>query len=572
MSSLEVIINHVMSNNNNNNNNRRQGLSPTSSSSSSSSSNNGTSPADKINGGIININSTPNNENIISPTKRKETVRIGEYAIGDKIGKGAYGQVYKGLNSKTGDFVAIKQIDRIKIDANTLQSVKSEVEILQKLNHNNIVKVLGCVESQSQLNFILEYVENGSLRDVVEKFGPLSEELATVYLYQLLQGLAYLHTNRIIHRDIKCSNILITKEGVIKLADFGVASQLSDEVQLRYSVVGTPYWMAPEAITISGQSSSSDIWSLACTMIELITGHPPYYNLQPMSAMFKIVQDPHPPYPANISKQFEDFLNVSFEKDPNKRPTAAELLRHPIFKTNQSGQLPTLSELQDTLKTLNGKSKPIRGSVASIDWTGSTNSSSSGGMGNSGSSISTSNSGGSGKSTPSPSTSLNNSHNGESEDILKLQSLVQHQQQTIFTLSEEIAGLKKQLKDNPFMEEQQFYREFFMALAISVKVNQCYLGKNYEQVNIQGLYENARAQDIPWYSLIEWIPKQIIIKEAEEREIQNCHKKKDSSTSRFSKALGIFSSSNNNTNNSNTNNNNNDKDKLNSSNDSTKSS
>ncbi|GAM28242.1 hypothetical protein SAMD00019534_114180 [Acytostelium subglobosum LB1] len=447
-------------------------------------------------------------DNVISPSKRKETIRIGEYALGEKIGKGAYGQVFKGLNSKTGDFVAIKQIDRIKIDSATLQSVKSEVEILQKLNHNNIVKVLGCVETQSQLNFILEYVENGSLRDVLEKFGPLSEELATLYLYQLLQGLAYLHSNRIIHRDIKCSNVLITKEGIIKLADFGVASQLSDEVQLRYSVVGTPYWMAPEAIQIAGQSSSSDIWSLACTLLEMLTGSPPYFNLQPMSAMFKIVQDPHPPYPQPLTKDMEDYLNVSFEKDPNKRPTATDLLKHPIFK-KINNQVPTLSELQDTLKSLNGKGKS-RMSINSIDWNG----------------------------TGSPGS------NGKvasrlDEEFGKLQATITEQARTIEQLTKDLEQTKREAtQERPFMDEQQFYREFFMALALSVKVNQCYLGKNFEQVSLQDLYELACQKDIPWYGLMEWIPKHIVKPEEHHQHGSNSSVSSSGSTSSISSNNG----------------------------------
>eukprot|EP01132_Coremiostelium_polycephalum_P001530 gene1530-1926_t len=361
----------------------------------------------------------------ISGGKRKETIKIGEYALGDKIGKGAFGQVFKGLNSKTGEFVAIKQIDRCKIESKTLQSLKGEIEILQKLKHNNIVKVLGCLETQSQLNFILEYVENGT-------------------------------------------------------------SQLSDEIQLRYSVVGTPYWMAPESIQISGQSTASDIWSLACTMIEMINGNPPYFNLQPMSAMFKIVQDPHPPYPSNISKDFENFLDLSFEKDPTKRPTAQELLRHPIFKINQN-QLPTLSELQDTLKTLNGRQSKHRASISSIDWGSSSGNGSSTSLNSSNSSISS----------------------ASNEEVLKLQKTIKQQANTIQSLSEEVLNLKKELKEKANVED--FYKEYFMALAISVKVNECYLGKNTE-VNLQTLYEQARLEDIAWYNLMEWIPKRIISK------------------------------------------------------------
>ncbi|EGC31385.1 hypothetical protein DICPUDRAFT_95528 [Dictyostelium purpureum] len=426
--------------------------------------------------------------------KKKESLKkIGDYGIGEKIGRGAFGQVYKALNTKTGEFVAIKSIDVCKIDKNALVSVKSEFDILQKLRHNNIVKVLGVVETQSQMNFILEYVENGSLRDVLDRFGPLSEELCTVYLYQLLQGLAYLHQNKVIHRDIKCSNILITKEGVVKLADFGVASQISEETQLRFSVVGTPYWMSPEAIQISGCSSASDIWSLACSMIELLQLHPPYHNLQPMSAMFKIVQDEHPPYPENISKEFEDFLNQSFQKDPNKRPTASELLKHPIFK--KIHPIPNYSELQSTLKTLNGRNR-LRTSVSAIDW---------------GTSANTANPPNSMPPLPSsiPSSSCNKSVITDDE-YNKLQTTIKQQANTIASLSEELNSLKNKVKEKPKLDEQQFYREYFMQLSINVKINQFNLGKTCEPVDLQQLYERAREDDIKWYQLMEWIPKQLI--------------------------------------------------------------
>ncbi|KAM9976606.1 hypothetical protein ACTFIR_010448 [Dictyostelium discoideum] len=451
---------------------------------------------------MIEINNNHNNGNgkqfpssqIMPDSKKKSIVKIGEYTLGEKIGRGAFGQVFKGLNGKTGEFAAIKQIDSNKIDESSLQSVKGEVEILHKLRHNNIVKVLGVVEVQAQLNFILEYVENGSLRDVIEKFGPLSEELCIIYLYQMLQGLAYLHSNKVIHRDIKASNILITKEGVIKLADFGVASQIDSESQLRFSVVGTPFWMAPESIEISGCSSACDIWSLGSTMIELLTGNPPYYTLQPMAAMFRIVSDQHPPFPTDISKEFLDYFQQSFKKDPTQRPTAQELLQHPIFFTLQKVP-PTLSELQSTLKTLNGGRSRLRTSVNSIDW---------------GSSSSTS-----GSSTPlsSSSSSSNIKSIVSDEDFNKLQTTIKQQAQTISNLSEEILILKKELKEKPKLEEQQFYKEYFMALAISVKVNQCYQDKTCEPKDMQQLYEMARSQEIPWYKLIEWIPSQLISKD-----------------------------------------------------------
>jgi serine/threonine protein kinase len=138
----------------------------------------------------------------------------------------------------------------------------------------------------------LEYVENGSLANIIKpnKFGPFPESLVAVYIAQVLEGLVYLHEQGVIHRDIKGANILTTKEGLVKLADFGVATKLNEADVNTHSVVGTPYWMAPEVIEMSGVCAASDIWSVGCTVIELLTCVPPYYDLQPMPALFRIVQ------------------------------------------------------------------------------------------------------------------------------------------------------------------------------------------------------------------------------------------------------------------------------------------
>jgi hypothetical protein len=143
---------------------------------------------------------------------------------------------------------------------------------------------------------------------------------------QALQGLLYLHEQGVIHRDIKGANILTTKEGLVKLADFGVATKSN---LAEYSVVGTPYWMAPEVIELSGATTASDIWSLGCTAIELLDGKPPYHKLQPMPALFRIVNDDHPPLPEGASPAVRDFLMQCFQKDPNLRVSAKKLLKHP---------------------------------------------------------------------------------------------------------------------------------------------------------------------------------------------------------------------------------------------------
>ncbi|XP_030526633.1 MAP3K epsilon protein kinase 1-like isoform X1 [Rhodamnia argentea] len=254
-----------------------------------------------------------------------------KYMLGDEIGKGAYGRVYKGLDLENGDFVAIKQVSLENIAQEDLNIIMQEIDLLKNLNHKNIVKYLGSSKTKTHLHIILEYVENGSLANIIKpnKFGPFPESLVAVYIAQVLEGLVYLHEQGVIHRDIKGANILTTKEGLVKLADFGVATKLNEADVNTHSVVGTPYWMAPEVIEMSGVCAASDIWSVGCTVIELLTCVPPYYDLQPMPALFRIVQDDHPPIPDSLSPDITDFLRQCFKKDARQRPDAKTLLSHP---------------------------------------------------------------------------------------------------------------------------------------------------------------------------------------------------------------------------------------------------
>ncbi|KAK7312226.1 hypothetical protein VNO77_35940 [Canavalia gladiata] len=254
-----------------------------------------------------------------------------KYMLGDEIGKGAYGRVYKGLDLENGDFVAIKQVSLENIAQEDLNIIMQEIDLLKNLNHKNIVKYLGSLKTKSHLHIVLEYVENGSLANIIKpnKFGPFPESLVPLYIAQVLEGLVYLHEQGVIHRDIKGANILTTKEGLVKLADFGVATKLTEADVNTHSVVGTPYWMAPEVIEMSGVCAASDIWSVGCTVIELLTCVPPYYDLQPMPALFRIVQDEHPPIPDTLSPDITDFLLQCFKKDARQRPDAKTLLSHP---------------------------------------------------------------------------------------------------------------------------------------------------------------------------------------------------------------------------------------------------
>ncbi|CAI5709535.1 unnamed protein product [Peronospora effusa] len=278
--------------------------------------------------------------------KKEEHVRVvgAHYQLGVEIGRGGFGVVYGALDLRNGRSVAIKQVSLRDIDKDELLSIETEISLLRKLKHDNIVKYHDTIKMEGYLYIVLEYMENGSLAQFVKKFGSLSETLVAMYITQVLRGLAYLHEQGVLHRDVKGANILTTKEGLVKLADFGVAIRLN-ETQKANSVVGSPYWMAPEVIEMAGWSSASDIWSVGCTIIELLTTKPPYFDLAPMAALFRIVQEDHPPLPQRMSPALHDFIMKCFMKEPRLRASADELLAHPWIaqipknKVEQSTQL-----------------------------------------------------------------------------------------------------------------------------------------------------------------------------------------------------------------------------------------
>ncbi|KAG6335620.1 hypothetical protein ID866_3477 [Astraeus odoratus] len=233
------------------------------------------------------------------------------------------------LNWATGETVAVKEIQLSNIPKGELSQIMSEIDLLKNLNHPNIVKYKGFVKTPEYLYIILEFCENGSLHNICKRFGKFPENLVAVYICQVLEGLVYLHDQGVIHRDIKGANILTNKDGCVKLADFGVASSTTTGAVSDDAVVGSPYWMAPEVIEQSGATTASDIWSVGCVVIELLEGKPPYHFLDPMPALFRIVQDECPPIPDGASPIVKDFLLHCFQKDCNLRISAKKLLKHP---------------------------------------------------------------------------------------------------------------------------------------------------------------------------------------------------------------------------------------------------
>ncbi|KAI9144102.1 kinase-like domain-containing protein [Paraphysoderma sedebokerense] len=234
----------------------------------------------------------------------------------------------RAINIETNQTFAIKKIPLDARAKKEVEKLKKEVKVFQKLSHPNIVHYEGFVQTEDDFNIILEYVENGSLAHTLKNFGPLPEKMVVNNVIKICEGLGYLHEHGLMHLDLKAANILTTKNGEVKLSDFGVSLAINGSYTENERFVGTAYWMAPEIIELSGPTPASDIWSLGCTIIELVTGKPPYSELLTMAALFRIVEDDMPPIPEDLSKELKDFLMKCFNKDPSKRWSAKGLLEH----------------------------------------------------------------------------------------------------------------------------------------------------------------------------------------------------------------------------------------------------
>jgi serine/threonine protein kinase len=289
---------------------------------------------------------------IAPPLNRNDSGHAGSSKVpenwtkGELIGQGAFGSVYLGMDNDTGQLIAVKQVSlgqrggpqaAAKL-AEHVRSLEAEVQLLQDLNHQNIVRYLGTERTQDALNIFLEYVPGGSIASLLAKFGSFQESVVRVYTKQILQGLLYLHGQGVIHRDIKGANILVANTGLVKLADFGASKKIEGLATMESgfkSVKGTPYWMAPEVITATGHGKQADIWSVACTVIEMATGKPPWmmqFGSQ-VAAMFHIAKSKGPPtLPEHLSPECKDFLYLCFNRNWKERPTAATLLQHAFLK------------------------------------------------------------------------------------------------------------------------------------------------------------------------------------------------------------------------------------------------
>lgn len=288
-------------------------------------------------------------ENLMSDFLAGNNFAPKNWMKGSLIGEGSFGSVFLALHAITGELMAVKQVEIPSATKGTefdqrknsmVTALKHEIELLQGMHHPNIVQYLGTAADDQYLNIFLEYVPGGSIATMLKQYNTFQEPLVKNFVRQILAGLSYLHSQDIIHRDIKGANILVDNKGGVKISDFGISKRVEASTLLgsrasgsggghlhRPSLQGSVYWMAPEVVRQTAHTKKADIWSLGCLVVEMFIGAHPFPDCSQLQAIFAIGSNQaRPPAPEHVSPEAKEFLDMTFQVDYEERPSADELL------------------------------------------------------------------------------------------------------------------------------------------------------------------------------------------------------------------------------------------------------
>ncbi|ELP85624.1 hypothetical protein EIN_409130 [Entamoeba invadens IP1] len=282
---------------------------------------------------------------------------FAEYELVQRVGQGSFGSVYKAFEKTTQTFVAIKCLSAVGN-----QETMREIDILKLLKCDYIIKYYTSLRRQEEIWIVMEFCFYGSVADMIDILGlELPEDVIAQICHDALNGLIYLHQHHKIHRDIKPANFLISQNGTVKLADFGIATTL-DAKSHHKTLIGTPYFLAPEIVDESGYNEKVDVWALGISVIEMAELYPPYYNIYPMKVLMLIHKNP-PPKLKNENEHsllMREFLSLCLVKDPDQRARATTLLQHPfITMKNKQSLVVLLDRLSEKIQENGGIEKAL---------------------------------------------------------------------------------------------------------------------------------------------------------------------------------------------------------------------
>ncbi|XP_051013051.1 serine/threonine-protein kinase PLK4 isoform X2 [Acomys russatus] len=276
--------------------------------------------------------------------------RIEDFKVGNLLGKGSFAGVYRAESIHTGLEVAIKMIDKKAMyKAGMVQRVQNEVKIHCQLKHPSVLELYNYFEDNNYVYLVLEMCHNGEMnRYLKNRMKPFSESEARHFMNQIITGMLYLHSHGILHRDLTLSNILLTRNMNIKIADFGLATQLKMPHEKHYTLCGTPNYISPEIATRSAHGLESDIWSLGCMFYTLLIGRPPFDTDTVKNTLNKVVLADYE-MPAFLSREAQDLIHQLLRRNPADRLSLSSVLDHPFMSQNPSAKSKDLGTVEDSM-------------------------------------------------------------------------------------------------------------------------------------------------------------------------------------------------------------------------------